>query len=338
MRIQATCVLAAALAITTTAAAAEVVNVYSARHYDSDEALYDAFTERTGIRVKVLEGDSDQLIERIKREGSASPADIMMTVDAGRLWRAEQEGIFEPVESATLESRIPDHLRHPDGLWFGFSQRLRLIFYNEDNFDPANLERYEDLADPAHEGRICVRSSSNIYNQSLLASMIEAHGEEEATRWVQGLVDNFARPPQGGDTDQIRGAAAGECEIAVANHYYYIRLLTSDDPDDRAVAEDVGVIFPNQDGRGVHANVGGAGLVADAPNREAAVELLEFLATDEAQEIFARGNNEYPVVDGVPRNDVLESWGDPVFDDVNVSVFGEHNPTAVRIADEVGWR
>lgn len=320
------------------ALAADVVNVYSARHYDADEKLYDAFTERTGIEVRLLEGDSDQLIERIKREGAASPADVLMTVDAGRLWRAEQEDIFSPVESEVLSERIPQRLRHPDDLWFGFSQRLRLVFYNRENFDPAELERYEDLADSRYEGQICIRSSSNIYNQSLLASIVAEHGEDEATEWAQGLVDNLARQPQGGDTDQIRGAAAGECEIAVANHYYYLRLLTSDDADDREVAEQVGVIFPNQDDRGVHANIGGAGVVDGAPNREGAIALLEFLASDEAQEIFAGANNEYPVVDGVPTVEAIEEWGDIVFDDVNVGRFGEYNPAAVRIADRVGWR
>lgn len=322
------------------AAAADVVNVYSARHYDADDELYAAFTEETGFEVRLLEGDSDQLIERIKREGAASPADVMITVDAGRLWRAEQEGIFQAIDSDVLNERIPSRLRHPDGLWFGFSQRLRVIFYNRENFDPEaeNLSSYEDLADPRFEDRICIRSSTNIYNQSLLASLIHEHGEDAAAEWAQGLVNNLARPPQGGDTDQIRGAAAGECEIAVANHYYYLRLLLSDDAADREVAERVGIVFPSQDGRGVHANVGGAGVVDGAPNREAAVALLEFLASDRAQAIFARGNNEYPVVDGAERVEAIEEWGDLVFDDVNVSVYGRYNPAAVRIADRVGWR
>ncbi len=319
-------------------AAADVVNVYSARHYDADDKLYAAFTEETGIEVRLLEGDSDQLIERIRREGAASPADVMITVDAGRLWRAEDAGIFQPIESEVLAERIPQNLRHPEGLWYGFSQRLRLIYYNRDAFDPDGLARYEDLADPRFEGQICIRSSTNIYNQSLLASLIGEHGEESATEWARGLVENLARPPQGGDTDQIRGAAAGECEIAVANHYYYLRLLASDDAGDREVAEQVGIIFPNQEDRGVHANIGGAGVVDDAPNREAAIELLEFLASDRAQDVFARANNEYPVVDGVPRVDAIEEWGDIKIDDVNVSLYGRYNPEAVRIADRVGWR
>ncbi|WP_067560922.1 Fe(3+) ABC transporter substrate-binding protein [Halofilum ochraceum] len=320
-------------------AAAESVNVYSARHYDTDDRLYEMFTEQTGIEVNVLEGDSDELIQRIKREGDASPADIMMTVDAGRLWRAEDEGIFQPIESDVLDERIPDRVSHPDGLWYGFSQRLRLVFYNKENFDPDDLETYEDLADDRFKGQICIRSSSNIYNQSLLASLIAEHGQVDAKEWAQGLVDNLARSPQGGDTDQIRGAAAGECELAVANHYYYLRLLNSDDPEDREVAEQVGVIFPNQDGRGAHANIGGAGVVDGAPNREAAIKLLEFLASDEAQRLFAEGNNEYPVVADAPLPETLQGWHqDIVLDDVNVSALGRNNPTAVRIMDEVGWR
>jgi iron(III) transport system substrate-binding protein len=319
--------------------AADSVNIYSARHYDTDDRLYEMFTERTGIEVNVLEGDSDELIQRIKREGDASPADIMMTVDAGRLWRAEDEGVFQPTESEVLDERIPDRVSHPDGLWYGFSQRLRLVFYNKENFDPSELETYEDLADDRFAGQICIRSSSNVYNQSLVASIIAEHGEAKAKEWAQGLVDNLARSPQGGDTDQIRGAAAGECELAVANHYYYLRLLNSDDPDDREVAEQVGVIFPNQDGRGAHANVGGAGVVAGAPNREAAVKLLEFLASDDAQRLFAEGNNEYPVVADSPLPKALQGWHqDIVLDDVNVSALGRNNPKAVRIMDEVGWR
>ncbi|MEF8833904.1 MAG: extracellular solute-binding protein, partial [Halofilum sp. (in: g-proteobacteria)] len=244
-----------------------------------------------------------------------------------------------PTESEVLDERIPDRVSHPEGLWFGFSQRLRLVFYNKENFDLNELDTYEDLADDRFEGQICIRSSSNIYNQSLVASIIAEHGEAGAKEWAQGLVDNLARSPQGGDTDQIRGAAAGECELAVANHYYYLRLLNSDDPDDREVAEQVGVIFPNQDGRGAHANVGGAGVVDGAPNREAAIKLLEFLASDEAQRLFAEGNNEYPVVADAALPEALQEWHqDIVLDDINVSALGRNNPRAVRIMDEVGWR
>nr|WP_026106085.1 Fe(3+) ABC transporter substrate-binding protein [Halomonas jeotgali] len=321
-----------------TSAAADDINVYSARHYDSDDRLYEAFTDETGIDVNVLEGGSDQLIERIQREGVASPADVMITVDAGRLWRAEDEGIFQSVESDKLNERVPDSMRHPDGLWFGFSQRARAIFYNREEVDPGEINRYEDLADDRFEGDICIRSSNNIYNQSLLASMIAEHGEDDAEQWAQGIVDNMARDPEGGDTDQLLGVASGECNLAVANHYYYVRLLKSDDDADREAARKVGIIFPNQDDRGTHVNVGGAGVVENAPNRDNAVRFLEFLASDTAQHIFASGNNEFPVVDGIHKDPVLESWGNFKKDDVNVSVLGENNPEAVRIFDRVGWR
>ncbi|MFC3283275.1 Fe(3+) ABC transporter substrate-binding protein, partial [Litchfieldella rifensis] len=303
-----------------TGASADAVNLYSARHYDSDQALYDAFTANTGIEVNVLEGDADQLVERILREGEASPADIMMTVDAGRLWRAEQEDIFEGIESEVLAERLPEGMRHPEGKWFGFSQRVRAIFYNRENVDPSEITSYEDLADPRFEGAICIRSSNNIYNQSLLASLIHHHGAEGAEEWAQGVVNNFARQPEGGDTDQILGVASGECDLAVANHYYYVRLLKSDNEADREAASKVGIIFPNQDGRGAHVNIGGAGVVEGAPNRENAIRFLEFLASDEAQEVFASGNYEFPAVEGVKKDPALESWGDFKKDDLNVSV------------------
>ncbi len=331
--------LAAGMLLSPATALAEgEVNIYSARHYDVDQFIYDAFTERSGIEVRVLEGSSDQLVERIKREGAASPADVLITVDAGRLWRAEEAGVFQPTESELLERRIPSNLRHPDGLWFGFSQRLRLIFYSKERFDPDRIQRYEDLADPSLEGAICIRSSNNIYNQSLLASMIEAHGSEQATEWVRGLVSNLARPPQGGDTDQLRGLAAGECDVAVANDYYYHRLLESDDAEDRRVAERIGVIFPNQDGRGAHVNVGGAGIVDGAPNYDNAVKFLEFLASEEAQTLFAGGNYEYPVVAGVERHELLPDLSQIKLDPVSVSALGSSNPEAVRVADRAGWR
>ncbi|MBW5801922.1 Fe(3+) ABC transporter substrate-binding protein [Halomonas elongata] len=321
-----------------TGAAADELNIYSARHYDSDQALYDAFTAETGIEVNVLEGDSDQLIQRIQREGAASPADVMMTVDAGRLWRAEQEGIFASVESATLAERLPDAMRHPEGKWFGFSQRVRAIFYNPDKIDADEIATYEDLADPRFKGEICIRSSNNIYNQSLLASLIAHDGAEQAEAWAQGVVDNMARDPEGGDRDQIRGVASGECDLAVGNHYYYVRMLKSDDDAQREAAEKVEILFPNQDGRGAHVNVGGAGMVEGAPHPENAVRFLEFLASDEAQALFASGNHEFPVVDGVEIDDVLASWGDFKKDSLNVSQLGENNPEAIKIFDRVGWR
>lgn len=336
-RIGGLCCFAAAL-LFSTVAAAETVNVYSARHYDSDQALYDAFTARTGIEVSVLEGGSDMLVERIQREGIASPADVLITVDAGRLWRAVQAGALQETESDSLSDRIPAHLRHPDGLWYGYSQRMRLIYYNPERVDPETVSTYEALAQPELEGKICIRSSNNIYNQSLMASMVEIHGMEGAEQWAEGLVGNLARQPQGGDTDQIRGVAAGECDVAVANHYYYLRLKNSDDPADREVADKVAVMLPNQDGRGVHVNIGGAGVVKHAPHRDNAIRFLEFLASDEAQEIFARANYEYPVTEGVERHEDLAEWGDVELDTLDMDALGENNPYAVRIADRVGWR
>jgi iron(III) transport system substrate-binding protein len=327
-----------ALALTASGAAAQEVNLYSSRHYDTDVALYDGFTEQTGIAVNLIEGDADQLIERIKAEGRNSPADVLITVDAGRLWRAEEAGLLQPVTSQVLEEAIPAELRHPDGKWFGLSQRLRGVAYAKERVDPSEITSYEDLADPKWRGRVCIRSSTNVYNQSLVASMIEADGVEATEAWAQGLVDNLARPPQGGDTDQIQAVAAGECGVAVVNYYYLVRLMESETAEDRAVADRVGIVFPNQDGRGAHANVSGAGVVATAPNRENAVKFLEYLTTPEAQAYFAQGNYEFPVVEGVKLDPVLEQWGEIKTDAVNAAKLGENNPEAVKLMDRVGWK
>lgn len=316
----------------------QVLNLFSARHYDTDDLLYDAFREATGIRVNVVEADSDQLIERIKNEGQNSPADLLMTVDAGRLWRAENDGLFQPVASTALTSVIPDNLRHPDGLWFGLTQRARVLFYNKSRVDPSELSTYEALADAKWRGRILVRSSNHVYNQSLVGSMIEAHGVADTEAWAQGLVANLARDPQGGDTDQIRAAAAGLGDIAIANTYYFARLIKSDSPEDQAVAETMGLFFPNQDDRGTHVNISGAGVIRTAPNRDAAIQFLEYLVTPEAQEIFAKANNEYPVVEGVALDSVVAGFGEFKADSLNAAVFGRNNPEALRITDRAGWR
>jgi iron(III) transport system substrate-binding protein len=316
-----------------------VINIYSARHYQSDEDLYQAFTDATGIQVQRIEGKDDALIERILQEGDASPADILFTVDAGRLWRAEQAGVFQAVSSPILEERIPSNLRHPEGKWFGFSTRARIIYYDKTRIDPAGLKRYEDLADPRWQGEICIRSGSNIYNLSLMASLIEAHGLEAAEEWARGVVANFARDPQGGDTDQIRAVAAGECGIAVGNTYYFARLMLSDDPADQAVVEKVGWIFPNQDDRGTHVNISGAGIVASAPNAAGALKFLEFLSSPEAQTRFARGNNEYPVVPGAELdNPALETLGEFKVDPIDATVYGENQAEAQRALDRAGWK
>ena len=318
---------------------AGVINIYSARHYQSDDDLYRAFTEQTGIRVRRIEGTDDALIERIQQEGTASPADILFTVDAGRLWRAEQAGLFQQIESPLLRQRIPAQLRHPDGLWFGFSMRARLIFYDKDRIESGAITRYEDLADPRWAGELCIRSGENIYNLSLMASMIAIHGLEEAERWARGVVANFARNPQGGDTDQIRAVAAGECGIAVANSYYFARLMSSDERADRALVEDIGWIFPNQDDRGTHVNISGAGIVLNSPNTAQALTFLEFLASPEAQTRFARGNNEYPVVAGAALdNPALEAMGEFNADPLDAALYGVHQAEAQRALDRAGWK
>ncbi len=309
------------------------VNIYSSRHYNTDDQLYDGFTEQTGISVNLIEGKDDELIERIKSEGKNSPADILITVDAGRLWRAAQAGIFAPVESEILEAKIPENLQDPNNLWFGYSKRARVIVYNKDTVDPSQLSTYEDLADPKWKGKFIVRSSSNIYNQSLVAGMIEEKGEAETAKWIEGLVANFARSPQGNDTSQIEDVAAGVADLTLANTYYLARY--EDNPE---VFDKVGIFFPNQDDRGTHINISGAGVLKNAPNREQAIAFLEYLASPEAQEFFALGNNEYPVVEGTPVNPVVASFGEFKDDTTNVSAYGKNNADAVKIMDRSGWK
>ena len=313
-----------------------VVNVYSARHYDTDLQLYDRFTETTGVRVNLIEGSSDGLTERIVNEGEFSPADMLITVDAGRLWRAADRGVFQPVESEVLSERVPAHLRDPDGLWFGLSKRGRVIVYNNANGLPDGISRYEDLADESLRGQVCMRSSGNIYNLSLLGSLIEHHGDEGALAWAEGVVANFHRPPQGNDTAQLRAVAAGECGVSIANTYYIGRLMGSEDEADKAVTQDIGVLFPNQDDRGAHVNISGAGIARHAPNRANAVAFLEYLTSDFAQRLFAEGNNEYPVV-GDATGPIAE-LGTFKEDAVNASVLGANQALAVQTFDRAGWR
>jgi iron(III) transport system substrate-binding protein len=322
-------------------ASAAEVNVYSGRHYDTDAQLYEDFTAATGIQVNLIEGNAEELVERIKAEGANSPADVLITVDAGRLYRADNEGLFQPVDSAVLNESIPDEFRHPDGHWFGYTTRMRVIYYDKERIDPDLAQTYDDLTRPELAGEVCLRSGSNIYNLSLLGSLIEHHGEAAAREWAEGIVANFARPPEGGDTDQIIGVGTGQCGVAVANHYYFVRLMTSDDPANQAVVERTGIIFPNQDDRGAHVNISGAGVLVNAPNRDNAVAFLEYLASPAAQTYFIAGNNEFPTVDGVEwSNPYLEELGamDVKRDEVSVAVFGTHQPLAQIIMDEVGWK
>ena len=314
------------------------VNVYSHRHYDTDDQLFRRFTELTGIRVNVVTASADELITRLESEGAASPADVLITVDAGRLHRAKVRGLLQPVRSAVLEANVPGHLRDPDGQWFGLTQRARVIFFHKERVDPATLSGYADLADPRFRGRVLIRSSESVYNQSLLASIIAHQGEEAAAVWARGVVANMARTPRGGDTDQVKALAAGAGDLAVANTYYVVRLAQSEDPEEVRIFGQVGVFFPGPDGNGTHVNVSGAGVTAHAPNRANAVALLEFLSGDEAQELFAAGGGEYPVKEGVAWAPALEAWGPFHADTLSLTRLGERNDEAVRIFDRAGWR
>ena len=325
------------LAVVTEGMAAEVVNVYSARHYDTDDRIYSAFEERTGIKVRLIEGKSDALLARLKREGKRSPADVFITVDAGRLFQAERQRVFQPISSKRLMTRVPANLRHPKGLWFGLTKRARIILRSKERVKEGEITSYEDLAKPKWKGRVLIRSSSNVYNQSLVGSMIVAHGVKGAEAWCRGLVANMARKPQGGDRDQIKGVAAGEADVAVANSYYYARML-SGTPAEKAAAAKVAVAFPNQNGRGTHVNLSGVGVCAHAPNKANAIKFVEFLSGELAQKTFAAGNNEYPVVRGVETVPVLRNFGTFKEDAVNAAAFGNNNLTAVRIMDRAGWR
>jgi len=316
------------------------VNLYSARKEALIKPLLERFTERTGIEVNLVTGSADALIKRLEVEGRNTPADMLVTVDAGRLHRAQQAGLFQRVESQILNRRVPAHLRHDNNEWFGLSQRARIIAYSTERGEPAELSTYLALGDDRWNGRICVRSSDNIYNQSLLASMIAAHGEERAAEWAANVVDNMARRPQGGDRDQIMAVAAGVCDVAIVNTYYYGRMQSPDaQPDQREAASKVALFFPDQDGRGAHVNVSGAGVTRHAGNRDNAVRLLEFLVGDDAQKWYAEVNHEYPVVPGVEVSHAVRSWGYPFKQDrLPLTRLGELNATAVRIFDRVGWR
>ncbi|MDX1661638.1 MAG: Fe(3+) ABC transporter substrate-binding protein [Gemmatimonadota bacterium] len=315
-----------------------VVNVYSHRHYPADVELMERFTEETGIEVNMVTASADELITRLENEGEASPADVLITVDAGRLHRAKTRDLLQPVDSEVLRENVPEHLRDRDGTWFGLTRRARVIVYHRERVDSSGLSTYEALAEPAWDDRVLIRSSSNVYNQSLLASLIAHLGAVAGVAWGAGIVLNMARPPRGGDTDQIKAVVAGAGDVAVVNTYYVARLATSEDPAEREIAEQVGVFFPNQDGRGAHVNVSGAGVTRSADHVEEATLLLEFLTSDEAQRVFAEANQEYPVKPGVAWSETLREWGEFEADTLDLTRLGELNDEAVRIFDRVGWR
>ena len=314
-----------------------VLNLYSARHYQTDEALYANFTKQTGIKINRIEGKEDELMERIKNEGAQSPADVFITVDATRLAKADELGLFAPVKSKLIEDRIPAHLRSSD--WFAFSTRARVILYNKSAINPNDIKGYEDLASPKLKGQVCSRSGSHPYNLSLLSAQIAHQGEQKAEDWAKGVVANFARAPKGGDTDQIKAVAAGECGVAISNSYYFARLMRSAKPEDRKVVEQIGVVWPNQQSQGTHINISGGGMLKHAPHKEAAVKFLEYLASDDAQRYFADGNNEWPAVASVVvRNPALEAMGKFKADNLPVATLAKNAVAAQRIYDRAGWK
>lgn len=319
--------------------APRVVNVYSARHYRSDDFVYEAFTQQTGIAVNLISARGDQLIARVAADGERSPADVIITVDAARLHRAENAGLFARSDFSDFLPDVPAHLVDPDNYWVAFAKRARVIAYSTERVQPGEVTSYEDLADPAWNDRICVRGSGNAYNQSLLASIVATSGEDAAEGWASAIVENMARDPQGGDRDQLRGIAAGECDVAIVNHYYYAMLANSGEEADRAAATASTLVFPNQDDRGSHVNVSGAGIAVNAPHPEEARELIAFFLSDDAQRMYAELSNEIPVIASAEwENEVLADMLPFAEDQLNVSELGDNNETAQRIFDRVGWQ
>lgn len=314
------------------------VNVYTSRHYDADAQIYAAFTAATGIEVRTQEKRGDELLALLQAEGDQTEADLIVTVDAGNLFRMQEAGLLQPVSTPALEQAVPERLRDPEGLWWAFSKRVRVIAYANERLRPEQVATMDALADPSLRGRVCARSSSNIYNLSMLAARIERDGEAAALSFARGVRENFARDPRGGDTDQLRAIAAGECDAAIVNHYYLLRLAASDDPADQAVAQAVSMVFPDQDGPGAHINVSGAGVSAHARHRDEAVALLEFLVSREAQALLAPLNEEFPVRSDAPATPALQALGALREEDVRLSALGERQAQAARLFEEAGWR
>jgi iron(III) transport system substrate-binding protein len=321
----------------------KVLNLYSARHYQTDEALYANFTKNTGVRIQRVDADDAGVLARLKAEGAASPADVVLLVDAARLWKAESEGLFQPVKSAVLEARIPTTLRSRDAgqgsAWFGFSTRARLTVYNKAMVKKEDVDTYAELGEAKNKGKLCTRSGSHPYNLSLFGSIVEREGAAKAEAWLQGLSDNMARAPKGGDTDQIKAVASGECQVALTNSYYLARLMRSDKPEDRAVMDKIGYVMPDQQGAGTHMNVAGGAVAAYAKNRAAAVQFLEYLASEEAQAYFANGNNEWPAVVGVKlANPALDAMGSFKQEAVPVAAVGANQARVQQMLDRVGYK
>lgn len=323
--------------------ASKELNIYSARHYQTDEALYGGFTKATGIKINRIEASDNALIERLKSEGAKSPADVILLVDAARLWRAEKDGMFQPVKSSYIDERIPENLRakaaDAGNTWVGYSTRARVIVYNKARVKPDDVNTYEKLADPINKGKVCTRSGSHPYMLSLVGAMIERSGEAATEKWARGMVANQARAPRGGDTDQIKAVATGECGVALTNSYYLVRMMRSKKPEDIALMEKVGFLWPNQQTSGTHINIAGGGIAKNAPHPEAAKKFLEYLATDAAQVYFADGNNEWPAVPSIKvENEGLNKLGTFKVENVSVAAMGRNQITAQKVLDRARYK
>ena len=319
------------------------LNLYSARHYQTDEALYSDFTKKTGIKINRIEADDNGILERVKSEGDKSQADVILLVDAARLWRAQMHNFFAPTKSKYLDERIPANLRannEAGGVpWYGFSTRARVIVYNKATVKKGDIDTYEKLADPVNKGRVCTRSGTHPYMLSLVGALIERDGLAATEAWAKGMVANMARSPRGGDTDQIKAVASGECGVALTNSYYFARMMQSDKPDDMTAISKVGFVWPNQNAGGVHINISGGGMGRNAPHPKEALQFLEYLASDSAQEYFSNGNNEWPAVPTVKvENSALKSLGNFQSEKVSVSAIGKNQIPAQKLLDQVGYK
>lgn len=321
------------------AEAQATLNLYSARHYNTDEALYGNFADQSGVKINRIDAEPDPLLERLRAEGDKSPCDVLITTDAGRIERARQLGVLQPVVSDVLTKAVPAHLRDPDNTWFGFSVRARVIVYSKERVPAADApQNYEDLADPKWKGKLLIRPSGHIYNQSLVGSLLAANGPDKIEAWAKGVAANLARPPRGGDTDQIKAVAAGEGDLALVNTYYFVNLMRSKKPEDREVAAKCAVMFPNQSNRGTHVNISGGAVARHAPNKAAAVRFLEYLVSPQAQRYFAEGNSEFPVVAGAELSPELKSLGSFKQDQLNARVYAQNNAEALKVMDRAGWK
>jgi iron(III) transport system substrate-binding protein len=314
------------------------LNLYTHRHYDTDKVIIKEFEKETGIKVNVVKAKADELIKKLEIEGKNTPADLLITADAGRLVRAKDKGLLQPVVSEDLVKNIPTNLRDRDNYWYGLTVRARIIAYNPSKTSAAELSTYEDLADPKWQGKVLIRSSSNIYNQSLIASMIANDGEAATKKWAEGMVKNMARSPKGNDRDQAKGVMAGVGEVAVLNTYYMGKMMNSSNPKEVAVAKTLKVFFPNQDNRGAHVNVSGIAVTKYAKNKENAIKFIEYLSANKAQKLFAEANYEYPVNPKVEASELVKSWGTFKADTLDLTKLGEYNSAAVKLADEAGWK